>query len=150
MGDGCGLPVRRIVLIPGPNDFARDSGSPPCPAAVQNTGLCALWKELVPHLAQLPCPCGHHWRFGVANEFQFPAIRSGVQFSLGRLTVRGDKRRLQSYQYASKISEYALKEHAETLIEIGPVLPFFNPISNSVLADTHQSMTSDSTSRSEP
>ena len=37
MSDGCGLPVRRIVLIPGPNDFARDSGSPPCLAAVQNT-----------------------------------------------------------------------------------------------------------------
>lgn len=72
MSDGCGLPVRRIVLIPGPNDFARDSGSPPCPAAVQNIGLCALWKELVPHLAQLPCSYGHHWRLGVANEFQFP------------------------------------------------------------------------------
>lgn len=72
MSDGCGLHVRRSGPDPSRHDLARDSGSPPCPAAVQNTGLCALWKELVPHLAQLPCPCGHHWRFGVANEFQFP------------------------------------------------------------------------------
>lgn len=72
MSDGCGLPVRRSGPDPSRNDLARDSGSPPCPAAVQNIGLCALWKELVPHLAQLPCPCGHHWRLGVANEFQFP------------------------------------------------------------------------------
>ena len=72
MGDGCGLPVRRSGPDPSRNDLARDSGSPPCPAAVQNIGLCALWKELVPHLAQLPCSYGHHWRLGVANEFQFP------------------------------------------------------------------------------